>query len=345
MADKPSLPPTAIPPGSWILVTGITGYIASHVALEFLNRGYRIRGTTRDTSKAQWLTTSLFKSESENGFFEVASVPDMSVPGSFDKAIKNISAVVHAATNNSLDGNPNNVITPTVEGTKNLLKAAAKESSVKRFVYTGTIGAADTLTSPNPVFINRDSWNEEAVKLAWQEPYGPEKAYAVYAASKTVTEQALWEFVEKEKPGFVTNVVAPYMNMGKILDEHQDNGARTMLKGFVGGKPEILGILPTMAYISTHDDAVIHVGAVLDPDVKNERIFAWAQKFNWNQILAIMRKIYPDQDIVEDLPDPKMFMGEADLSLALNMLRKWGPQDGWTSLEQGVKEILEGVNF
>ncbi len=107
----------------------------------------------------------------------------------------------------------------------------------------------------------------------------------------------------------------------------------------------MLTLVSIVAYISTHDDAVIHVGAVLDPDVKNERIFAWAQKFNWNQILAIMRKIYPDQDIVEDLPDPKMFMGEADLSLALNMLRKWGPQDGWTSLEQGVKEILEGVNF
>ena len=34
-----------------ILVTGITGFIAKHVTLELLNRGYRVRGTLRDAAK------------------------------------------------------------------------------------------------------------------------------------------------------------------------------------------------------------------------------------------------------------------------------------------------------
>lgn len=100
-----------------------------------------------------------------------------------------------------------------------------------------------------------------------------------------------------------------------------------------------------MAYINTYDDAVIHVGAVLDPDVKNERIFAWAQKFTWNDVLAIMRKLYPDQAVVEDLPDPKMVMAEADLSLAMGLLRKWGPQEEWTGFEEGIRDFLEEVKF
>lgn len=174
MTTKISLPPTTIPSGSWILITGITGYIASHISLEFLDRGYRVRGTTRDVSKAPWLKTSLFKSQTEAGFFEVASVPDLAAPGVFDQAMKGVSAVLHVATISSYDGDPNNAITPTVEGTKNLLRAAAKESSVKRFVYTSTIGATDTLTSTTPVHITKDSWNEEVVDLAWQEPYGPQ---------------------------------------------------------------------------------------------------------------------------------------------------------------------------
>lgn len=196
--------------------------------------------------------------------------------------------------------------------------------------------------------ITKDSWNEEAVDLAWQEPYGPQKGYITYVASKIVTEKAVWKFVEEEKPDFELNVVCPFTNIGKVLDKAQAPELRTLMSGFVGAGEQVkamLAILPNMAYINTRDDAIIQVGAVLDPDVKNERIFAWAQKFNWNDVLAIMRKVYPDKEIIEDLPNPKMFMGEADMSLALSLLRKWGPQDGWTSFEQGVREILENVKF
>ncbi|KAF8858992.1 NAD(P)-binding protein [Acephala macrosclerotiorum] len=301
MTTKISLPPTTIPSGSWILITGITGYIASHISLEFLDRSYRVRGTTRDVSKASWLKTSLFKSQTEAGFFEVASVPDLAAPGVFDQAMKGVSAVLHVATISSYDGDPNNAITPT-----------------------------------------------EAVDLAWQEPYGPQKGYITYVASKIVTEKAVWKFVEEEKPDFELNVVCPFTNIGKVLDKAQAPELRTLMSGFVGAGEQVkamLAILPNMAYINTRDDAIIQVGAVLDPDVKNERIFAWAQKFNWNDVLAIMRKVYPDKEIIEDLPNPKMFMGEADMSLALSLLRKWGPQDGWTSFEQGVREILENVKF
>ncbi|CZR67169.1 related to NADPH-dependent aldehyde reductase [Phialocephala subalpina] len=348
MTTKVSLPPTTIPPGSWILITGVTGYVASHIALEFLKRGYRVRGTTRDVSTSSWVTTSLFKSQTEAGFFELASVPDMAAPGSFDQAIKGVSAVVHVASVLSYDGNPHNVITPTVEGTKNLLRVAAREISVKRFVYTGTIGATDPLTSTTPVYLTKDSWNEEGVDQAWKEPYGPEKGYINYVASKIITEKAVWKFVEEEKPGFELNVVCPYMNMGKVLDKNQNPGARTMMAGFVGGTEQtkaLLAIIPNVAYINNTDDAIIHVGAVLDPEVKNERIYAWAHKFVWNDVLAIMRKMFPDKAVIEDLPDPKMCMAEADMSLALSLLKKWGPQEGWMGFEQGVREILEDVTF
>jgi nucleoside-diphosphate-sugar epimerase len=42
----------AIPKGSTVLVTGVNGYIGSHVADQLLLAGYRVRGTTREASKA-----------------------------------------------------------------------------------------------------------------------------------------------------------------------------------------------------------------------------------------------------------------------------------------------------
>jgi hypothetical protein len=36
-----------------VLVTGISGFVATHVALEFLKNGHRVRGTVRSQEKAE----------------------------------------------------------------------------------------------------------------------------------------------------------------------------------------------------------------------------------------------------------------------------------------------------
>jgi hypothetical protein len=89
--------------------------------------------------------------------------------------------------------------------------------------------------------------------------------------------------------------------------------------------------------------ALIHVAAVLDPDVMSQRIYAVAEHSNWNDILQIMRKNYPNRNFMEDLPDLGRFRGTVDNSLGLKLLRKWGNQSGWTSLEAGVQQCLDGM--
>jgi nucleoside-diphosphate-sugar epimerase len=37
------------------LVTGASGFIASWITLYLLERGFRVRGTTRDEKKGEWL--------------------------------------------------------------------------------------------------------------------------------------------------------------------------------------------------------------------------------------------------------------------------------------------------
>jgi nucleoside-diphosphate-sugar epimerase len=92
-------PPTTLPPGSWILITGANGFIASHTALQFLQLGYRVRGTVRSLTKGSWLLVHpLFGPYADNGFFELVVVPDMVAPGAFDEVVKGMSAVAHIAT-------------------------------------------------------------------------------------------------------------------------------------------------------------------------------------------------------------------------------------------------------
>ena len=76
-----------LPTGSLVLVTGVNGYIASHVANQLLHRGYKVRGTVRDLSKGKWMK-DLSETKYGVGKFELAQVEDVTRPGAFKDAIQ-----------------------------------------------------------------------------------------------------------------------------------------------------------------------------------------------------------------------------------------------------------------
>lgn len=106
----------------------------------------------------------------------------------------------------SFGPDPNEIIPPTIASATAIFNAAAKMDNVKRFVYTSSCASA---ASPKPdtwSAIKSDTWNDEAVEQAWTPPpYGPERGFVVYAASKTESERQLWKLYEQRKPGFAFN--------------------------------------------------------------------------------------------------------------------------------------------
>lgn len=218
-----SSPTTAIPDGSRILVTGATGFVGSHVVKQLLQRGYKVRGTVRDLTQATWLVRDQFKKYVESGKFELVAVPDLAVEGAFDEAVKGVSAIIHIATIVTFDPNPNNVIPQAVAGVKSILKAAAQEPSVKRFVFTSSIVAARIPMVGDDTRVVRDTWNDAAVQAAWAPPpYEASRGMYTYAASKVAAEKELWKFVDEQKPHFAVNVIAPSGITGEPL--HKECG-------------------------------------------------------------------------------------------------------------------------
>jgi nucleoside-diphosphate-sugar epimerase len=72
--------------GQVVLVTGINGYIASCLGLELLKQGYTLRGTARRASSTDILKQGAYQPYAER--FTAYDVPDMTVPGAFDEAVK-----------------------------------------------------------------------------------------------------------------------------------------------------------------------------------------------------------------------------------------------------------------
>jgi hypothetical protein len=79
----------ALPLGSTILVTGVNGYVGSHVADRLLDSGYKVRGTVRDMQKHGWLV-ELFNKRYGQGRFELMQVEDMARPSAFDSALEGL---------------------------------------------------------------------------------------------------------------------------------------------------------------------------------------------------------------------------------------------------------------
>ncbi|GKT60581.1 nad dependent epimerase dehydratase [Colletotrichum tofieldiae] len=302
-----SLTNPAVPKGSTILVTGINGYLGSHVADQFLQHGYNVRGTVRDVNKSNWLC-NLFEGKYGKGRFELLAVPDISAEGAYDEVVKGTSAFIHVAAVVGLNPDPNQVIPIAVSGSLNALKAAYSEPGVKRFVLTSSSSAALPSGSEaykQPHVITQDSWSEDGVQPAWAPPpYTPERAMAVYSVSKAESEQAVWKYHK----------------------EHRHT------------RPDL--VVNSDYFVDVQDTGIIHVAAALLPDVQDERIFAFAEPYNWNKVLGILRKQNPDHSFPDDFEGSVYPHTIKPRDRAEQLLKSMG-LPGWTSLENSLLKNTE----
>ncbi|KAF4981760.1 hypothetical protein FZEAL_2482 [Fusarium zealandicum] len=342
----------AVPKGSTVLVTGANGLLGSHIAQQFLEYGYRVRGTVRDPEKNSWLVDAFDRSYGK-GQFELIQVSDMTAESAFYEAVKEnpgVSVVAHSASIMSINPDPQQVIPGAISGAVNALKAAYAEPSVKRFVFTSSSAAAvwSILDQPG-IVVTEETFNEEAVKKAWADPpYEMDRAGAVYAASKTQAEQEVWKFHREnrtKRPDLVVNTVLPNFNFGKSIDPvNQGFPSSAGLPAILyGGKvADIHHLIPRQYYVDVDDTGRLHVAAAIFDHLKDQRIFAFASRFSWDSVLEILRRAEPNKEFPQDFSggeDPNEIQPR---DKAEQLLRDLG-RPGWTTLEESILGMLEGL--
>ena len=83
-------------------VTGASGSIAAWVIKDLLDEVYFIRRTLRSLANSTHYN-AVFKSEAEVGRLEFAEVPDMSIAGAFDEAVRGRDAALNVASPVTVD--------------------------------------------------------------------------------------------------------------------------------------------------------------------------------------------------------------------------------------------------
>jgi dihydroflavonol-4-reductase len=119
------------------LVTGATGYIASHIIAELLSRGYDVVGTVRSlTNKDKY--AFLYELPHSKEHLELREA-DLSDPKSWESALEGVASVIHVASPiPPVVPTPEyDFIKPVVGGTKSVIEACLL-NKVKRIVFTST---------------------------------------------------------------------------------------------------------------------------------------------------------------------------------------------------------------
>jgi nucleoside-diphosphate-sugar epimerase len=256
--------------------------------------------------------------------------------------IVDIEGVIHVASPVDMNPDPNVTIPIAIKATLNVLKSAAKSPSIKRFVLTSSSVAAYTPENNKRSEITGESWNEDSVKAATAPPPYDGRGYTVYSASKTQAEQQMWKWCHENKPSLVVNTVLPNANTGTVLDVRHQGFPSTV--GFFkmiwdDDFEKLTDMFPPQYFVDVQDCARLHVAALLLPEAKGERIFAFASAFTYNEILSAFRKAAPGHNFPKDLQRVDKHLTTVPNGRAEELLRKVG-RKGWTSLDESLENMV-----
>jgi len=126
-----------------VLLTGITGFIAGHLAERLWREGLPVRGTARRLGQ----TFEVSQTSKVSPGFETVQA-DLLDPASLARAVAGCRAVVHAAAwTGGPELSPEAGYRVNVEGTHNML-AAAQTAGVERFIYISSVAVYGVNSAP-----------------------------------------------------------------------------------------------------------------------------------------------------------------------------------------------------
>ncbi|OCX53729.1 epimerase [Mucilaginibacter sp. PPCGB 2223] len=259
-----------------VLVTGGGGFIAAHCILQLLNAGYRVRTTLRDLSRETAVRSMLHEGGVEArerlGFIQA----DLSNDTNWDEAVKGCAYVMHVASPTpKLDfKHEDEMIIPAREGVLRVLRAS-RDAGVSRMVLTSAIGA---------IVYGHPRQTKPYDETVWTDTtHAP-----AYQKSKTLAEQAAWEFMAREGGSLELSVVNPAAVMGPVLGpdySHSIYLIKNLLTGKMAGCPKI-----NACFVDVRDVADLHLRAMLDPKAKGERFIATGGESIWLMEVANILK-------------------------------------------------------
>lgn len=254
---------------STVLVTGGSGFIASHTILQLLAAGYKVRTTVRNLSREGDVRTMLRNGGAEPGDQLSFVATELMSDSGWPAAVSGCEYVLHIASPfpSQVPKDENELIVPAREGALRVL-SASRDAGVTRVVLTSSFAAVG--------YGHRDR-SAPFTEKDWTNPSGAD--VMPYTKSKTLSERAAWDFIDREGAGLELAVVNPVAVFGPVLGPDYATSillVEKMLDGTLPGLPRI-----SLGVVDVRDVADLHLRAMTNPAAKGERFLALAGDFMW----------------------------------------------------------------
>ncbi len=263
-----------------VLVTGITGFIAGHVARELLERGYRVRGTTRSL-EAETRLRSLYEGLGHGADrLEVIEL-DLEVDEGWRDAMAGCDFVQHIASPFPMaePADKMALVPPAREGALRVLKYA-REAGIPKVVLTSSTVAVTNRSDKQPGYVYTETdWSDTQ-----------SKDIRAYSLSKTLAEQAAWHDVETHGGPQLT-VMNPSFVVGPLLDDTISTSGELIRQFFKGKYPAV----PRLCFgiVDVRDVATAHVNAMESESASGKRYLLSAGTMEMIDIARTLRAAFP----------------------------------------------------
>lgn len=317
-----------------VLVTGATGYIAKHLVLQLLEAGYTVKGSVRSLSREIELRDALRSKLSDPSALERLTLVslDLSSDDGWSDAMEGVDVLMHTASPFPMTQpkNEEDLIRPAVDGALRAVKAA-RAAGITRVIMTSSIVAiASKDPAPNQSQFDEADWADLKHPTA-----------NAYVKSKTLAEQAVWDWHKGEAPEMQITMINPGFVQGAPLDNQFGTSIEVVERVLSGKDP----MLPRVGFpcVDVKDIALMHIRAMERPESIGKR-FIGVERFLWFQDFALLLKAqHPNRKIsTRQAPDLLIrFLALFDPSIR-TILPSLGRED---ILSAAQAEQILGVSF
>ena len=267
-----------------VLLTGISGWIAKHTAIELLNAGYEVLGTIRNKNLVDQTkqTISKYASTEKLSFVELDLLKD----DGWNEAAKGCRYIFHVASPfpMKVSSNRENLLPVAVDGTLRVLNAGLN-AGVEQIIKTSSIVAMFRKPNrTNPYTFGEDDWSDEN----WIE------GVSDYFLSKTKAEKAAWKLMESKGLKNKLTTINPGGVFGDALDKKGGTSIeyiRQFMKGKFPGAPKFAVLISDVK-----DIAKAHVACIGNNKVGGRRLIVGKD---------VKRLVELSQLIAEAMPEYK----------------------------------------
>jgi dihydroflavonol-4-reductase len=275
-----------------VLLTGISGFLGGHVALQLLSSGYTVRGSVRNLQRADKVRETLKRHGADVSRLEFVALDLMRNAG-WDEAMEGVRFLQHTASPFliQIPKDKMELIRPAVEGTERALNAANK-AGVERIVLTSSMAAI--------AYGHDKSRDTPFTAEDWTNLHG--RAINFYQESKTLAERRAWEIMDAAGRHDALAVINPSAIFGPLLDDDPGTSAvivQRLIDGSIPAAPRI-----PMTMIDVRDVAAAHVAAMTSPEAGGKRFPMGERTLFFLEAAKILKQRDPERRIPQmGMPD------------------------------------------